>query len=156
VVTHSTTGYQSTVPFESERIKAAAIYCSDGRYGEQFDEFLHHALKLPRYDRVAIPGGAGCLAGHFSAQREEDATLEQFRFLVESHELDRVVLIAHESCGFYSKWLRVPAAGLRERQEADLRVAAERIRSMHSRLKVSGYFAVREADHVRFEPVATE
>jgi hypothetical protein len=155
-VAQSTTGYQSTIPFESERIRAAAIYCSDGRYGEQFDEFLHHALGLPRYDRVAIPGGAGCLAGHFSAHREEDATVEQFRFLVESHELDRVVLIAHESCGFYSKWLRVPTAGLRERQEADLRVAAERIRSMHSRLSVTGFFAARVSGHVRFEPVLVD
>ena len=38
---------------------AAAVYCSDGRYGEHMDDFLHNCLGLPRYDRVAIPGGAG-------------------------------------------------------------------------------------------------
>src|SRR5215813_8811973 len=97
--------YESSIPFDPERIRAAAIYCSDGRYGEQFDDFLHHALKLPRYDRVAVPGGAGCLAGHFAAYREEEAVLGQIRFLVETHALGRVVLIAHESCGFYTKLL---------------------------------------------------
>lgn len=145
--------YRSTVPFDAERIKAAAVYCSDGRYGEQFDEFLHHSLGLPRYDRVAIPGGAGCLAGHFAAYREEEAVLEEIRFLIETHELERVVLIAHESCGFYTKRLRLPVAGLHERQEADLRTAAERIGALHSRLRVSAFFAVKEGELVRFEPV---
>lgn len=147
-------GFRSTVPFESERIRAAAIYCSDGRYGEQFDEFLHHSLRLPRYDRVAIPGGAACLAGHFPAYREEAAAVEQIRFLVESHELERVVLIAHESCGYYVKLLRQPEAGLRARQEADLVSAAARLGSQHPRLVVSAFVAVRDAGLVRFDPVS--
>jgi hypothetical protein len=149
-------GYVSTVPFESARIGAAAIYCSDGRYGEQFDEFLHHSLGLPRYDRVAIPGGAACLAGHFASYREEDASLEEIRFLVESHNLEQLVLIAHESCGYYLKWLHLPAAGLRQRQEMDLKTVAGRLRSLHGRLRVTAYFAVRDADRVRFDPVPVE
>jgi hypothetical protein len=145
--------FRSSFPFEPERIRAAAVYCSDGRYGEQFDDFLHHSLRLPRYDRVAIPGGAACLAGHFASYREEAAGLEQIRFLVESHELERMVLIAHESCGFYTKLLRLPEIGLRQRQEADLVAAAQRLRSQHPRLYVSAYVAVRDAGLVRFDPV---
>ena len=86
--------YDSIVPFDSARIGAAALYCSDGRWGEAFDDFLH-ALELPRYDRLAVPGGAACLAGHFDAHREEDAVLAQLEFLINVHELRRVVLIAH-------------------------------------------------------------
>ena len=74
--------YQSSVRFDENRIRAAAIYCSDGRFGEQCDDFLHNALQLPRYDRLAVPGGAACLAGHFLAHREEDALVEQLRFLI--------------------------------------------------------------------------
>ena len=33
------------------------FYCSDGRWGEAFDEFCHAGLGLPRYDRFAVPGG---------------------------------------------------------------------------------------------------
>ena len=51
-----TPGFESSLRFDENRIHAAAIYCSDGRYGEQFDDFLHSGLKLPRYDRLAVPG----------------------------------------------------------------------------------------------------
>ena len=51
--------YESPLRFHESRLRAAAVYCSDGRFGEHFDDFLHHALKLPRYDRLAVPGGAG-------------------------------------------------------------------------------------------------
>ena len=59
------TVYKSSAPFDESRIRAAAVYCSDGRFGEQFDDFLHNGLKLPRCDRLAVPGGAASLAGHF-------------------------------------------------------------------------------------------
>src|SRR5258708_36282290 len=55
--------YRSSIPYDTERIGAAAVYCSDGRFGEQVDDLIFNALNLPRYDRLAIPGGAACLAG---------------------------------------------------------------------------------------------
>ena len=102
--------YQCKLPFEASRIQAAAIYCSDGRFGEHMDDFLHNALKLPRYDRLTIPGGVACLGGHFRSFREEDALLAHLRFLIAVHRLRRVVLIAHEECAFYSEGLHLPAA----------------------------------------------
>ena len=60
--------YESTVRCEKARIHAAALYCSDGRVGAHFDDFLHNGLSLPRSDRVSLPGGGpACLAGHRSA-----------------------------------------------------------------------------------------
>src|SRR3954462_7486701 len=91
--------FTSPIAFEHERIGAAAVYCSDGRYGEQMDDFLHNGLGLPRYDRVAIPGGAASLAGHMLAMRERSALERQLQFLIEGHLLTRVVLIAHQDCG---------------------------------------------------------
>src|SRR3954451_18790375 len=85
--------YTSSIPFIHERVGAAAVYCSDGRYGEQMDDFLHNCLGLPHYDRVAVPGGAACLAGHLLAMRERGALDRQLKFLVESHSLTRVVMI---------------------------------------------------------------
>jgi len=49
--------FTSTHPWNPERIGAMAIYCSDGRWGEAFDEFCHEGLRIPRYDRFAVPGG---------------------------------------------------------------------------------------------------
>jgi hypothetical protein len=148
-----TPGFESSLRFDENRIHAAAIYCSDGRYGEQFDDFLHNGLRLPRYDRLAVPGGAACLAGHFLACREEDALLEQLRFLVRAHGLQRLVLIAHQGCAFYTEQLHVPLAEIEGRQRGDLFMAAERIRSIARHLAIGVFFARKLPDgKVRFEP----
>ena len=92
----------SRVPCDStgNRIRAAALYCSDGRFGGPIDDFLHNGLKLPRCDRLVAPGGAAALAGHFLAFREEDGLFEQLRFLIRVHDLTRLVLIAHQDCAY--------------------------------------------------------
>lgn len=133
--------FQSVIPFEASRIQAAAIYCSDGRFGEHMDDFLHHSLQLPRYDRLVIPGGAACLAGHLATCREEYALMAQLRFLLTVHGLRRVVLIAHRDCAYYGEGLRVPAERLMDQQLGDLLEAAQRIRSLSGDLDVDAYFA---------------
>ena len=145
--------FEASERFDPARIHAAAIYCSDGRYGEQFDDFLHTALQLPRYDRVAVPGGPGCLAGHFVAWRDEDVLVAQLDFLIRAHDLGRVVLIAHEGCVFYLDRLSVPPAELAARQRADLGKAAERLWRIRPSLSVEAYLAWKRSDLVQFEPV---
>jgi hypothetical protein len=148
--------WSASLPFTTERIGAVAIYCSDGRFGEQFDEFLHQRLGLPRYDRLAIPGGAAALGGHISAHREQEALVEQLRFLIDSHDLQRVVLIAHRNCGFYLRKLHCGESGLRQKQEQDLARAAEAIRAMGRHLLVEAFFASAEGGAVVLEPVPVE
>ncbi len=133
--------YESPVPFDSERIRAAAVYCSDGRLGEQFDDLLQNALGLPRYDRLAVPGGAACLASHFVTYREEQGVVEQLRFLIDVHGLERVVLIAHENCAFYSRRLRVSPLQLETQQREDMNKAVRRVRSLSKDLTVNAFFA---------------
>ena len=144
--------YASSVRFDEHRIRAAAMYCSDGRFGDQFDDFLHTSLKLPRYDRLAVPGGAACLAGHFLTFWEEESLIEQLRFLVNVHGLERVVLIAHQGCAFYTERLRVPPLRLEAQQREDIQKATERIRSVASGLLVDAFFARKcEDGMIRFE-----
>ena len=144
--------FTSSHPFDADRVGAAAVYCSDGRYGEQMDEFLHAALGLPCYDRLAVPGGAACLASHIVAMREEGALDRQLRFLIEGHALRRVVLIAHQDCGFYKR-IRLRAASLEAQQAEDLAKSARRIREYAAGLEVDAYFARKVEGRVRFEPV---
>lgn len=145
--------FRSSIPWEHHRIGAAAIYCADGRYNDQTDEFLHTHLELPRYDRVVIPGGAACLAPYVLAMRERGAMEKQLRFLIESHQLNRVVLIAHEDCGFYKHVLRLRTP-LEPQQHVDLRRVAETIRSWSPEVQVDAYFARKAEGSVQFEPVA--
>jgi hypothetical protein len=144
--------YESSTRFDENRIRAAAVYCSDGRFGEYFDEFLHNSLKLPRYDRLAAPGGAACLAGHFLAFREEEGMVEQLRFLVKVHGIQRVVLVAHQDCAFYTERLHVSLPQIETQQREDMQAAIKRIRSFASGLVVESFFARKRPDGtIRFE-----
>ena len=116
------------------------------------DEFLHHHLNLPEYDRMAMPGGCAALASHFVTMREEMALDRQLRFLIAGHKLHTVVLIAHQDCGYY-KQIRLRFKTLEEQQISDLQKAADRIRTYAPALQVSAYFARRNGEKVFFEAV---
>jgi hypothetical protein len=145
--------YESRLRYESSRIHAAAIYCSDGRLGEHFDDFLQQGLSLPRYDRVTLPGGPACLAGHPQAHLEEQGVVDELKFLVEVHRLKRVVLIAHQGCAFYAARLELKEPRLELVQRADLVRAAAFVHRVTGLGAIEGYFARLEEDRVRFEPV---
>ena len=146
--------FESSVKYNADRIQAAAVYCSDGRFGEQFDDLMHSALKLPRYDRLAVPGGSACLARHFSTYREEDGVSEQLRFLVQVHQLERVVLIAHQGCAFYTQRLQISSLQLESQQREDLQKAVERVRSIGPSLAIDAFFAHKKRNGtIHFEAI---
>lgn len=142
--------FESGIAYEDARIRAAAVYCSDGRWGEQIDDFLHNSLRLPRYDRLCIPGGSACLAGHLTAFLAGRDAQDHLAFLIKAHELESVVLIAHEGCAYYLNHLRVKARDLDSTQRSDLKKAADRIRGLGT-LEVQCYVARRADAKVRFE-----
>ena len=143
--------YESPVRFDEDRVRAAAVYCSDGRFGDQVDDLLHHALGLPRYDRLAMPGGAACLSHHFGGFFEQQAALRQLEFLIRAHKLGRVVLIAHENCAYYVEGLRVGLSELEGRQREDLAAGVERLRALSRDVEVDVFYARTRGDRVCFE-----
>lgn len=150
---HHSPIFESSVAFDHGRIKAAAVYCSDGRFGEQFDDFLHNALRLPRYDRVAIPGGPACLAKHFATYRQGDAVASQLEFLINAHHVKRVILISHEACAFYTELLQISPIAVMEQQIEDIAKAARRVQQFADNLVVETYFARRQNNRVIFERI---
>jgi hypothetical protein len=147
--------FTSRVPFDNGRIRAAAVYCSDGRFGEQFDDLMKNSLQLPRYDRLAVPGGAACLARHFVSFREEEGVAEQLRFLIDVHGLQRVVLIAHQDSAFYTKRLKISPLLLKTQQHDDLAKAVKRVQSLGPNLRIDVFFARPNTDKtVSFETVS--
>ncbi len=139
------------MPFGHDRIQAAALYCSDGRFGDQVDDLLHNALELPRYDRLVVPGGPACLAGHFTSFREDEAVMEQLRFLVTVHRIRQLVLIAHQDCAYYGEHLGITPTQIESRQKEDLARVRERLRGLNSDLQVQVFFARQDGGAVRFE-----
>jgi carbonic anhydrase-like protein len=145
--------YESATAYDPARIHAAAIYCSDGRVGEQIDEFLHHGLGLPRYDRVAVPGGPACLAGSLVTFQEARAVEDALRFLLQVHDLEKVVLIAHEGCAYYRERLGVPEASLVAVQRQDLEKAVRVVRRLQADLVVDAFLARLTGKRIHFDPL---
>ncbi len=152
-MSQTTTAYESRLAYERTRIRAGAIYCSDGRIGEHFDDFLQNGLGLPRYDRVALPGGPACIAGHPQAHLEEQGVVDELNFLAEVHGLNRIVLIAHEGCAFYGTRLELEGRRMELVQRADLVRAAAFVCRVTKIGRVEAFFARLTADRVVFERV---
>ncbi len=145
--------YSSSLRYEHSRIHAAALYCSDGRIGEHFDDFLQNGLNLPRYDRLCLPGGPACLAGHPQALLEEQGIVDELQFLVQVHKLKRVVLIAHQGCAFYSSRLDLKEPRLELVQRADLVRAAAYVARVTGLDAIDAYFARLVDGKINFETV---
>ncbi|MEO6434389.1 MAG: carbonic anhydrase [Tepidisphaeraceae bacterium] len=145
--------FDSKTPYEPVRIHAAAIYCSDGRLGEHFDDFIINGLQLPRYDRLALPGGPAALAEHAATKLEHAAVADELKFLVEVHGLQRVVLIQHQNCAFYTNRLGLRGFEVESQQRDDLIAAAGYVRKVTGVERIEAYFARQFDGLVRFEKV---
>jgi hypothetical protein len=147
------TSFEVEAPFDATSIGTAVVCCSDGRFVPAMDEFLHQGLGIERYDCLALPGGAGCLAGHFAAWREEESATIQLKFLIELHALHHIVLIAHPDCGFYSRRLRLFGSEIEEAQCRDMATARHRIRGLAPHLEIDTFISRKLPSGMRFESV---
>jgi hypothetical protein len=144
--------FTSTEPWHPERIGALALYCSDGRWGEAFDEFCHKSLNIPRYDRWAVPGGPAWLATASGGEFAQAAG-EQIDFLVNVHELERIVLITHYGCAEYGQRLQKTADECLPAQADDLRLAARALKTRYPLMRVEGYLAMRRGRSLSFHEI---
>jgi hypothetical protein len=146
--------FRSPFPYTAAPASSAVLFCSDGRLGEHIDEFMGHALRIDGFDRVAVPGGAASLAGRWATWGEEKALGKQLRFLIEAHELRRLVLVAHQECGHYLQRLGLQGQAAEQRQFADLGRAAQRLRRLAPVLQVEAFFVRHDSGRVSFDSVA--
>jgi hypothetical protein len=141
--------------YEASHPNALALYCSDGRFTESVEELLH-SLGHARLDTLTMPGGPGLFNLWIAGMTDSAAIASGAKFLIEGHRIQRVILIAHEGCGYYRKHLPadLPPDEFRRRQEDDLRVAARALSTARSGVRVDAYYARVTAGHVAFDRVA--
>jgi hypothetical protein len=142
--------FTGTELWNPERIGALVLYCSDGRWGEAFDEFCHRHLQIPRYDRWAVPGGPAWVAAHPADSTLLQATRSQLDFLVQAHELERIVLITHYGCAWYGHRLQRSPDDCLPAQAEDVAAAAATLRAWYPGLRVEAYLAMRRNAWVSF------
>ena len=141
-----------------EEVEVLAVYCSDRRFQVGFQEFLNHTLKLDgNYDLLVLPGGPHCLTLVEYLPKFAWAGWKWFRFLVDSHNLKRLILIQHQGCQWYTTMpLHLHSSSdPRERQVEDLRRARATLAKERPELSVELYYAGWDAtQHVTIEPVS--
>ena len=123
------------------------VCCSDHRFQTGIQEFLSQGLRIENYDLLAIPGGPQCLTLVEYLPKFSWAGWRWTRFLLEAHELKRLILVAHQDCGWYRD---LPlhlheSAEPRKRQEQDLRRAKLAVTRELPHLNVETYYAAYDA-----------
>ena len=143
----------ATTPFSKSYPKALAIYCSDGRFSRAVEELLAH-LGENRLDALTMPGGAGALDPRTSHHGGDRAALvRSASFLIGSHDVKRVVLLAHTECGYYRKqYPMFPSDEMVKRQVEDLHTAAKWFHSQQPEMIVDTYFINVREQKIQFHP----
>lgn len=142
--------YVSKAKFEPSHPSALAVYCSDGRFTESVEELLH-ALGHDRLDTLTMPGGPALLELNTAQFAALEAVRSATAFLVRGHELKKVVLLAHEGCGFYrSRMAHVEPEAITLRQHEDLRSVAAWLKRTHADVSIDLYYASIENGRVAF------
>jgi hypothetical protein len=150
--------YTSSLSWDPERPNTTIITCVDGRWFHHFQEFAREHLKAGhRTDFLAVPGGIEPLTLFDLVPKDFNFFRRRLEALVESHGTSRIVAIAHQDCAWYkTRKLGPITIDLRDRQIADLRRSADRLRRMFDGVTVEAYFARfadGQAKRVVFEQV---
>jgi hypothetical protein len=125
------------------------VHCSDHRFQAGIREFLDRGLSLgENYDLLIIPGGPQCLTLVEYLPKFAWVGGRWFRYLVENHELKRLILIAHQDCGWYQSLpLHLHSSSQpRDRQEEDLGRAYRTLAKEFPEVNIELYYAGWSAD----------
>lgn len=125
--------------FREEFAHTLAIYCSDGRFAPACERFIRQELGEQWYDRFIVPGGAAWLCLEVPTVWEHEMARKHVSFLVEAHEVRRVILIAHQHCGFYERYRLSPEQTERT-QVTHLQSAARLLRDRYPNLQIEAYY----------------
>jgi carbonic anhydrase len=150
------TVFESGVPWNPDRPDTVIISCVDGRWRAQIQDFTVNYLKADLHaDFLAVPGGIEPLTLFDLVPKDFNFLKRRLESLIASHGTKRVVAIAHEDCAWYKERRLGPfTVDLRERQIADLKRVASRLRETFPDLTIETYFArhdTRNAERVVFE-----
>jgi carbonic anhydrase len=150
--------YKLTSTVNHTHTDALVIHCSDHRFQAGHYEFLNLALNLnENYDLLVLPGGAQAMSLLEYLPKFAWAGWKWFRFLVDAHELKRIILIAHQDCGWYKSLANFlhSTADPRQKQEEDLRRIREVLLKENRELNVELYYAAFDPnDHIVMEGIS--
>lgn len=127
-------------PRGNYRSDAAVVWCFDSRFQGGFSDYLEER-GLRNLDIIKIAGGAKSLA---TPERETDRefVVRQVLTSIRLHKTPRVFLTAHSDCGAYGGLAAFggDAKAEMERQEAELKSAANYLKEAIPEIEVEAFF----------------
>jgi hypothetical protein len=135
--------FKSTSKLRGAQTDTVVVQCSDHRVQLVAFEFLNKGLELNgNYELLALPGGPQCMTLVEYMPKFSWALNKWVRHLVDSLELTRMVLIAHQDCGWYKQlpFHLLGSSDPRQRQEDDLRRVRAAMARDFPQLRVALYF----------------
>lgn len=151
----SAPSFTSRIPWsEGRKAQTLVVHCSAYDFRTYFADFIANGLKLSEYDVLAIPGGIQALTAAHLLPKFSTVVIKMIRFLVEKHDLTKIVLIGHHDCGWYKDFRFGPIhIDLEERQLKDLREVAAFLRS-ELKIAIEVYYADLKDEKIVFTPVS--
>lgn len=127
-------------PFREGFSGNLAVFCSDERFVSATLEFLRYGLNIERCDLLVLPGGPAFIA------EKNTAFVARVKFLLEHHNLKRILLITHEDCGHYKAREKGRAAhALHQQQDDEVRAAARLLAQECPGVRIEAFMVKREA-----------
>lgn len=150
--------HESNYPLREGLGDTLIISCSDRRFQRAFHMFTEEELGLgDDYDQLVFPGASQLLAFGKSLPKFTNALIRPISFLVEGHELKRVVVFMHEDCSWYRNFVPkfLPLKGLgKEQQIIDMVTTDHMLREMFPDIQVDMFYASITPDgHVAFSEI---
>ncbi len=101
---------------------------------------------MERCDLLVVAGGPAFIP------QSELPLIECLDLLIKAHKVERVVLIAHDDCGYYKhRYPKLAPEKLRQQQRDDLLVALSALKQRG--IKAQAFFAFVDSGEVVFEEV---
>lgn len=137
-----------------EAAGVAVIHCSDPRYQPHFQDFVRNGLGIAHYALIAVPGGAHFLTLVDYLPKFSWAGWRWVKFLMDVARPDRIILIGHNDCRWYSDFRFAPdPARLREKVIDDLHRVRAALRERFPAARIELYFARLEGPSATVEPL---
>ncbi len=151
------TAYQTASQLNRADTDVLAVHCGDHRFQAGFHEFLNQGLNLnENYHLLVLPGGPQSLTLVEYLPKFSWASWKWLRFFAEQHDIQRLILIQHQDCGWYKALpLHLHASPEpRARQEEDLRRVTAALEKDFPHFRVELYYAGWDAsDRVTVEAI---
>jgi carbonic anhydrase len=132
--------------FNKEIAGKLAIFCSDERFIKVNLDFMKDSLSIGSCDLMVVPGGPAFIAN------DENEFMKRLGVLMEVHEIDEVILIAHSDCGYYNKYFSdISEEKKIERQIDDLKEAVIRLNKSYPGKSIQGFYGrIHEPDSIEY------